>query len=191
MIVTGQKQPERLPTVRVASDETSKGYMIINAADFDAAAHTKHESDPGEAGESFVGQRVASSAESDDVESGAEFPHERRIKTIRVASEETAAGYMIINADDFDPAVHTMHDRADPRERAPADLDVADLSSLSFPALRQLAKRLGVKANGTRAAIESVVLEYVTDPANTERLTGTSGEPGDEENGGHGDEGRE
>ena len=40
-----------LETMKVASDETESGYMIINASDFDAAVHKKYVEKPPKKGE--------------------------------------------------------------------------------------------------------------------------------------------
>lgn len=185
-VLTGQKKPERIPTVRVESDESPSGYVIINRADFDASMHTRHASDPGDDGELLPTDVPAPVVEDDDDVGGAEFPGQSRIPTMRVTSDETALGYLIINASDFDASVHEPYDPPavvgvgpDLSERGESDIDAADLSHLSFPRLRALAKSHGLRSTGTRAQIEAALLDVLTAPDSPPREATTDGESGE------------
>lgn len=41
------------------------------------------------------------------------------IETVQVTTDETASGYMIINREDFDPAVHTLFGQSEASAPAP------------------------------------------------------------------------
>lgn len=42
------------------------------------------------------------------------------MKTVKIANKDAASGFTIINEDDFDPKVHTLHGADKPAPKAPA-----------------------------------------------------------------------
>lgn len=42
------------------------------------------------------------------------------MKTVKIANKDAASGFTIINEDDFDPKVHTLHGAEKPAPKAPA-----------------------------------------------------------------------
>lgn len=152
---------KRLPTVRVESFESPSGYLTINASEFDANIHKVHASNP-EDGEYDPDPIPAAVIATRDAEATIAA---KRPATIRIVSDEVEGGFMTINVSDFDESMHEQYVDATDDLNAPNLPDVPqDLAALSFADLRAEAKRLGLKASGTRADLQSAILEHLTRP---------------------------
>lgn len=154
---------QRLPTVRIVSDESPTGYVVINASEFDPSMHEKHASDPGEAGEL---DPTPVTAQARVVAASEAVAASTRIPTIRIVSDDHEGGFLTINRSDFDEKVDTEFvDASDGVDEPNLPGAPQDLAALSFAELRAEAKRLGLKASGTRADLQSAILEHLTAPA--------------------------
>lgn len=153
----------RLPIVRIVDDSHPLGYRIINQSDFDPAVHTKHATDGTPVAylppATMVGPRLEPSPPyRPPLLYGA-----KGVPTVRVVQADAPGGFVRINAADFDPAVHTLYDRDEEHASDPDLPDVPDdLAALSYAALRELAKRHGVKASGSRADLQDALLDKFT-----------------------------
>lgn len=153
----------RLPTVRVVDDAHPLGYRIINQSDFDPTIHTKHATDGAPVDYLPPAVMVGPRLEPTPPYRPPLLYGRKALPTVRIVHDEAPGGFLRINASDFDPAVHTLFDRDEDHAEDPDLPGIPDdLSTLSYAALRELAKQHGVKASGSRADIQDALLEKLT-----------------------------
>ncbi|NJB67502.1 hypothetical protein GGQ74_001142 [Desulfobaculum xiamenense] len=64
-----------------------------------------------------------------------------RIETVRIVSEDTTSGFMVINRDDFDPESHTLFGQE-------VSWLAGELAELGLPELKSFASEVGVDIKG-------------------------------------------